>query len=257
MFSLYGKVAAEAARNAARAWPVALSLVAYALILALAGRIAAPRGMPGILIIILVAAACWSSYLELIAQAVAGSKIRVSWDEFKRTFGARFWDVISVMFAVFVIGYLTTSLSVGAGRNGVAVSAIFGIAMAFFFNAVPELLYQGRTRSFWLLMSSARFMLANPVVWLLPNLALAALALGASGRLQFHNPAELLIAFGNTFSSPIGVAGLFTGLPLWALPVALFVLHYAMVFRGILFRELTSGTGGNARLRAFQATLRR
>ena len=255
MFLLYGKVAAEAARNAVRAWPVALSLVAYALILALAGMILAPFGMIGGLLLGLVAAACWSSYLELISQAVAGSKIRVRWDEFKHTFGARFWDVISVMFAFFVIGFLTKPL--GAGPNGEAMTAILGIAMAFFFNAVPELLYQGRTRSFWLLMSSARFMLANPVVWLLPNLILAALALGASGRLQFHNPAELLIAFGNTFSSPIGVAGLLTGLPVWSLPIALFVLHYAMIFRGILFRDLTSGTGGNARLRAFQATLRR
>jgi hypothetical protein len=255
MFSLYRKVAAEAARNAARAWPVALSLVAYAVILVLAGTVAAPLGMIGGMLLGLVAAACWSSYLELISQAVAGSKIRVRWDEFKRTFGARFWDVISVMFAFFIIGFVTRPLS--AGENGAATSAILGIAMAFFFNAVPELLYQGRSRSFSLLLESARFMLANPVVWLLPNLLLAALAMAASGGLRFHRPAELLIAFGNTFSSPVGVIGLFTGLPYWTLPIALFSLHYAMIFRGILFRELTSGTGGNARLRAFQATLRR
>lgn len=128
--------------------------------------------------------------------------------------------------------------------------------MAFFFNAVPELLYQGGTRSFALLLASARFMLANPVAWLLPNIVFAALVLAAGGGLHFERPAEVLLAFGNTFSSPIGVIGLFAGLPLWALPLALFGLHYAMIFRGILFRELTGG-GGNTRLRAFQAHMRR
>jgi hypothetical protein len=158
------------------------------------------------------------------------------------------------MFAFFIIGFLTRPL--GAGPSGAATTAILGIAMAFFFNAVPELLYQGNTRSFALLLASARFMLAHPVVWLLPNLVLATAVMAAGGGLHFERPAEVLIAFGNTFSSPIGVVGLLSGLPLWALPVALFVLHYAMIFRGVLFRELVGG-GGNARLRAFQAHMRR
>ncbi len=84
----------------------------------------------------------------------------------------------------------------------------------------------------------------------------AALVMGAGGGLHFERPAEALLAFGNTFSSPIGVAGLFSALPLWALPLALFGLHYAMIFRGLLYRELVGG-GGNARLRAFQAHMRR
>ena len=93
------------------------------------------------------------------------------------------------------------------------------------------------------------------MVWLLPNLVFAALALAASGRLNFNHPAEVLILFGTTFGSPVGIAGLFARLPLWALPITLAVLHYVMVFRGILFRELVSG-GGNTRLRAFQAKMR-
>jgi hypothetical protein len=212
-------------------------------------------GIIGGLVLGLVAAACWSSYLELISQAVTGSSIRLRWDDFKRTFGARFWDVISVMFAFFIISFLTRPL--GSGPNGAATTAILGIAMAFFFNAVPELLYQGNTRSFALLLASARFMLAHPVVWLLPNLLFATAVMAAGGGLHFEKPAEVLIAFGNTFSSPLGVIGLFSGLPPWALPVALFALHYAMIFRGVLFRELVGGGGGNARLRAFQAHMRR
>jgi hypothetical protein len=261
MFYMYGKVATTAARNAVRAWPAALSLVVYALILYPALLLTQPMGIVGGLLLALVAAACWSSYIELISQAVAGAAIRVRWDELKATFGARFWDVISVMFAFWILGYAIGAVlgAVGQGApqvNPAAVSAIFGIAMAFFFNAVPELLYQGNTRSFSLLMSSARFMLANPVAWLLPNLVFAAAAMAAGGGLHFQRPAEVLLAFGNTFSSPLGVLGLFVGMPRWSLPLVLFAVHYVMIFRGVLFREL-SGGGGNARLRAFQAHMRR
>ncbi len=258
MLSLYRKVAVKAARNAVRAWPVALSLIVYGVILYLASMLLRPFGMIGGFVLAFVAAACWSSYLELISRAVDGSPIRLRWDEFKTTFGARLWDVVSVMFAFFVIGMVETMISQQVpAANAAATGAIFGIATAFFFNAVPELLYQGSTRSFALLMESARFMLKHPVVWLLPNLLFAALALAAGGGLRFQRPAEALIVFGNTFSSPIGVAGLLSSLPIWSLPLCLFALHYVMIFRGLLFRELTSGGGGNARLRAFQAHMRR
>jgi hypothetical protein len=253
MFSLYRQVTVEAARRTIAAWPVALSFVIYAIVVVAAVIAFGPLGIIGGLLIGFVVAACWSSYLELLSQAVAGSQIRIRWDDFKRTFLARFWDVISVMFAFWIISFLTTPFV--RGPNGPAAAAVIGFAIAFFFNAVPELLYQGSSRSFALLLDSARFMFRFPVVWLLPNLLFAALGLFAAGRLDVKHPAELLILFGATFSSPVGVARIFTGLPLWSLPIALFVLHYAMIFRGILYRELVSG-GGNARLRAFQAKMR-
>jgi hypothetical protein len=252
MLSLYRQVTVDAGRRAIAAWPVALSLVVYAVVLVAAFIAFAPLGTVGGLLVGLVMAACWSSYLELISQAVAGTKIRIRWDDFKRTFLVRFWDVISVMFAFWIISFLTTPLTRGA--NGPAAAGVIGFAMAFFFNPVPELLYQGSSRSFSLLLDSARFMFRFPVVWLLPNIVFAALGIAASGRVTVNHPAELLILFGNTFSSPMGIAAIFTGLPLWALPIALFILHYVMIFRGLLFRELSSG-GGNARLRAFQAKL--
>jgi hypothetical protein len=254
MLSLYRQVTVDAARRAIAAWPVALSLLVYAVVMVAAMIAFGSVPLVGGLLIGLVMAACWSSYLELISQAVAGTKIRIRWDDFKRTFGVRFWDVISVMFAFWIISLVTTPLM--AGPNGPAAAGVIGFAIAFFFNPVPELLYQGSSRSFALLMDSARFMFRFPVVWLLPNILFAALALYASGHLAVvHHPAELLILFGSTFSSPAGVATIFTALPRWSLPIALFVLHYVMIFRGLLFRALQTG-GGNARLRAFQAKLR-
>src|SRR4051812_11222284 len=169
MLLLFRDVTKLSAERAWRSWPVALALVVYAIVLVAAGILLAPLGYVGGFIMSFGIAACWSSYLELIAQAVAGNKVRVRWDEFKRTFGARLWDVVSVMFAFMIISFLTAPLA--TGDNGPAVSGVLAVAIAFFFNAVPELLYQGRSRSFALLLDSARFMLANPLVWLLPNLA--------------------------------------------------------------------------------------
>jgi hypothetical protein len=256
ILALYRRVVVLAARRASAGWPAALSLILYALIFVPAALVTSRIPVVGGFLLAFVLAACWSSYLELISQVVAAGKIRLSWAELKRTFAARLWDVISVMFAFWILSFVTQQFV--SGPHGIALSAIFGLAMAFFFNVVPELLYQGQTRSFSLLLDSGRFMFAHPVVWLLPNVVFAAVALWAIGDLrEVHHLAEVLIAFGNTFSSPAGVARIFAGLPLWALPIALFVLHFVMVFRGILFAELSAGRGGNARLRAFQAASRR
>jgi hypothetical protein len=254
MFPLLGRVAATAGSRAARAWPAALSLVIYAAILYAAAWFLIPLGLIGGLLLSLVAAACWSSYLTLISQAVVGSKIRLSWTDFKATFGVHFWDVVSVMFAFWVIGFLAASLL--GGPNGPGLAAILAVATAFFFNVVPELLYQGRSRSFALLMDSGRFMVAHPVVWMLPNLVFATVILGVTGQLQVARPAELLLVFGGFFSSPATAALLVAQLPPWAFPLVLAGIHYAMVFRGILFSELDRGAD-NPRLRAFRAQLRR
>src|SRR4029078_3418776 len=156
---------------------------------------------------------------EFIAQAVSGSKMRIRWADFKRTFFARFWDVISVMFAFWIISIVTTPLTRGA--SGPAAAGVIGFAMAFFFNAVPELLYQGQSRSFSLLMDSARFMFRFPVAWLLPNLVFAPIALAAAGLLRnISHPAEALILFGDMFSST-GIVRVFAGIPRWSWPIAL------------------------------------
>lgn len=254
MLSLYFTVAKLAARRAVTSWPVALSLLVYAAVLYVAALLLTPLGIVGGFALGFVVAACWSSYLELISQAVGGARFRITWDEFKRSFLARFWDVISVMFAFWLISLLTMPLM--RGEHAQQMSAILGFAIAFFFNAVPELLYQGSSRSFALLFESARFVMQFPIAWFAPNVLFAALALWASGTLSLGHPAEFLIAFGSLFSSPTGVALLFARLALWQLPIALLFLHFAMIFRGVLFSELSSG-GGNARRRAFQAAMRR
>ena len=230
-----------------------LALPVYPAIFYAALLLTGSIGILGSILLSFVIAACWSSYLELISQAVSSARWRLDWQEFRRTFVAHLWDVVSVMFVFWMIDLVIRPLTMGP--RGPALSAIIGFAIAFFFNAVPELLYQGNSRSFALLVDSGRFITEHPVTWLLPNVLLAALLLWVSGRLDVWHPAQVLIAFGDTFSSPMGVIGALLSFPVWAMPLVLIAAHTAMVFRGVLFRELSSGAG-NARLRAFQARTR-
>ena len=254
MLSLYWYVTKLAARRSLTSWPVALSFLVYWAVLLVASLLFGRLGLIGGLLIGLVAAACWSSYLELISQAVGGVRFRLTWDEFKHSFLKRFPDVLSVMFAFFLISLLTAPLMIGGHAR--QIGAIMGFAFAFFFNAVPELLYQGSSRSFALLVDSGRFVMEFPVAWFVPNVAFAALALWVDGSLSLMHPVEFLIGFGNLFSSTSTIESIFDGLPLWQKPIALLLVHFVMIFRGLLFSELSSG-GGNARRRAFRAAMQR
>lgn len=254
MLSLYWHVTRSTAQRVISSWPVALSLVVYWLLLLPVGMIAAQLGpLVGGLVMYLALAACMSSYLELLSQAVSGSRFRITWDEFKRTFLVRLGDVVNVLFVFWIIGFVVDAVTVGAHAR--AIAAILGLAMAVFFNVIPELLYQGSTHSFGLFVDSSRFVSEHPLAWFLPNLIFAAAALGATGQLSVQHPVELLLAFSNVFSSPLAAVGLIGQLPLWMLAFGLFGFHFVMLFRGLLFRELSSGAS-NARMRAFRAKLR-
>ena len=250
MLALYKDVAVLAAQRAARAWPVAFSLLFFGAVMIVAGILVRPLGMVGGFVLGLVAAACASGYLYFLSQAVKGLKPRLA--ELGSSFGALFWDVVSVMFALFIIGFLVTAVVRSAGSNGDAIDAMVGLAMAFFLNPLPEMIYLERARSFELLLQSARFMLAHPLVWFLPSLLFALALLAPAGQLAVGHPGEILLVLANFFS-PGGVASAFGRLPLWSWPIVLLGLHFMMVFRGVLFDSLRSGS---ARRREWQARYR-
>jgi hypothetical protein len=244
---LYKNTAVLAAKRAVKAWPVAFSLVLFAIVLVAGLVVARPLGILGGFLVGLLGAACVASYLHLVSLAVAGAPI--TFDEVKRGLQTLFWDVVSVMFALWVISFAAGIFIRGAGPQGDALAAMLSLAMAFFLNATPELIYQGRVRSFHLLLESGRFVMAHPVAWFLPNVLFAAIVLASAGSLRVAHPGEILLAFANVFS-PSGIVGHFTQVPLWAIPLLLLLLHFAMVFRGVLFGELSSS---NPRRRAWEA----
>ena len=255
VFQLYGDTAVLAARRAARVWPVMFSLVLYAAIFMVTVQLVAPLGRAGGFVLGFVLAACFGSYVHLISHAVSGTRVRFA--DLKASFRVRFWDVVSVLFAFWIIHMiLTYVVGPAAGAKAPVVAALCGLAMAVFFNLVPELLYQGQSRSFNLLMESARFVSQHGLEWLLPNVLFAAALLAPLGLM--HGPAGLVILNVSELLSldnnGMGLFQVFSRAPLYLqLPMLVFV-HWVMVFRGLLYEELTRG---GARQRALRGAWKR
>jgi hypothetical protein len=246
MLRLYRDVAVQALKLGARAWVVAVAIPIYGLVLVAAALLGQGLGsILGGIVMMVVAVACLSSYLSLIGDAVAGSKIRFA--DIKRV-GLRFWDVWSVAFALFILGFALSLLMRAAGPQARFVAAGAELLAAVFLNAIPELLYLGGSRSFALLKDSINFIQINAFSWLLPNILFALVLLAASGLLTLSQPG-LLVSRLPGLLSPGGFFSALLAVPRWAVPLIIIFIHFVMVFRGLLFQALTSGT---ARQRAYK-----
>ncbi|HVZ75386.1 MAG TPA: hypothetical protein VHJ20_23580 [Polyangia bacterium] len=232
-------------RRAARGWLAAVSIPVYTLAFIVAAKMLAPLGIIGSLILGFVSAALCAGYLSLLASVVAGEPIRLR--DLKSGMRA-IWDVMSVFFAMWIVSLVLGPIERGAGDNAVAVAGIVQLAIAIFLNALPEVIYNGDGRSFAAFKESASFVMEHPVAWFAPNLVLAFVFFWATGTLSLSSPGQVLTQL-SELASAQGVLALILGNPYWKIPVLIVFVHYAMVFRGVLYRELRSGSG---RMRAFR-----
>jgi hypothetical protein len=246
---IYGEVARTALKRAARSWLAALSIPIYALLfigfVRVFGPLLRPLGMLGGMVIGLLGAACFGGYLTLLKLAVDDTKIR--WIDIKNGLHA-VWDVTSVFFVLWIINMIVGLVANGAGSSGPAVLGVASLAMAIFFNLIPELICHSRNRSLALLQESAQFVFKNPIAWFVPNIIFAAVFLWATGMLSFTSLGENLTILSG-LATRFGVLSLVAGAPLWMAPLLIAFVHYVMVFRGLLYLELSSSS---ARMRDFR-----
>jgi hypothetical protein len=242
---LYGWVSWQALRLAVKAWPVALVVIAYALLMGFAANLLAPLGVIGGFLVGLLEALCISSYLYLLSQAVAGSRIGLA--DLRRNFASLFIEVIGVLFLLWIAGMVVGFLARVASERAAFVMAAYGLAVAVFLNPVPEIIYQGRSpgRSTELLVASFHFIQQHWIEWFLPNIVFGVLIVGIAYGGEALNPETLMTTLPGLFSlqggyqlAPQLLSG---GRPLWLWPILLAMVHYAMVYRGVLFRELSTG----------------
>ncbi|HVZ86516.1 MAG TPA: hypothetical protein VHG72_06085 [Polyangia bacterium] len=248
MLKLYARLAGRSVRLALRGWPAAVALLLYATALQIAGGLLGQLGMVGGFLVGFVIAFLISSYLHLLSLTVAGRPIRLA--DFRESFGARFWDVVSVLFAIWIIELVVGLATANAGPRGEIVTVLVGLTMVVFFNPVPELIYlgNGQVRSFALLLAAARFISAHWPEWLAPTALMAAVVLAPTGLIHHGPLAARLLTMQMLFSLD-GLVATVLAIPLWLKPFMLIFITWAMVFRGLLFAELASGT--NRRRRAW------
>lgn len=222
--TMYARVLERSSTLMLRNWPVLATVFVYLAILDFTLPIAMALGMLGGFLVSLVRAACAASFLRLVEMIVRTS--RVSLDDFRRSFGVYLWDVVGVLFVLWIFQAVAVPALLQS-PSGLAIVVSLELVAFVFFNAVPELIYFGHHSALDLFAESARFITANWIEWFPPNLLAA-------------------VGFAVLLALPLPGGAL--GLLLRSALLALFV-YFVMVMRGLLFQELY---GSSRRSRLFR-----
>jgi len=222
ILAMYRRVFSRAGQLTLRNWPVLGTVPIYGVVIAASMVVATGLGIIGGLLVNLVWAACVGSFLSLV-EAMIGSG-RVSWDDFRRSFGAYLWDVVGVTFVLWIVFVIVTP-AFRTLPQGPGLLLAMNLLIFVLFNAVPELIYLGHHSSLELLAASYEFITENWIEWFPATLVPAAV---------FYLVARLPVE----------------GIVAWAQTAALALIVYVtMVARGLLFLELH---GSSRRGRAFR-----
>ena len=89
--ALYRRVFSRAGQLALRNWPVLGTVFVYAVVMTTSALVAPRLGLLGGFLLSLVWASCVGSFLYLVEMLVRTG--RVSWGDFRRSFGVYLWDV--------------------------------------------------------------------------------------------------------------------------------------------------------------------
>lgn len=213
---IYRRAFTRGAVLAVKNWPVLGSVFAYLAILRVGASFAAYLGIAGGFVFSLLTSACVGSFLYLVEAIVRSN--RVSWDDFRRSFGMYLWDVVGVSFALWLFWQVVTPLLLQMPQGPVIVLCIY-LVIVVLFNAIPELIYLGHHSLLQLLSRSYEFVANNWIEWFPPNVLLMA-GLLALGSFPAHSIVESVVQ---------------------TAAMALYV-YFAMIVRGLLFIELDGST---------------
>lgn len=233
------------------AWIVGL-VPAYTLLLQLVTGLAANLGFAGGFLVFLAIAACGSSFLAVLDEAVSHGRVR--FEEIGQSFGRYFSRLITVYFLFWILRLL---LQMVVSGNPDLLWLLIAINTSVFlvFNPLPELIYQGHSDGMALLQDAAQFTRDNLVEWLIPlGLILAPFFLIDTqvgflvmAKLDVQNGLDLVISAVATWLPLSGVP-----LTLTATAIASVLIVWVMLFRGFLFRAL-SRSGRRQRIFASRA----
>jgi hypothetical protein len=206
--------------------------IAYGVLLSVAAMLVAPLGIVGGIVMGVVLAACASSGLYLIENVVRMGK--ASLQDFTRGFSAYIWDILTIAFIFWIPMRLLAQFAYTT-PNGPLLYLGVQILLYVIFNAVPELIYQGRVSGLALLSASYQFIVENWIEWLLPNLLV-----GVVGYLLRNLVYQVVtpLPFFLQYFLVEAAFGLF--------------LTFLMIFRGLLFAEL-NGTTRRSRIYRYKA----
>ncbi|HEY3445448.1 MAG TPA: hypothetical protein VGK67_03745 [Myxococcales bacterium] len=202
---------------------------AYAAVLVPASAIAGAFGILGGFLYALVVDALLASALYVVSELVTGSRVQLK--ELPQSVRHYFWPIMNVLFVLWIAGFVVRPLLHAVPNAGALMLGIWAV-LFILLNAVPEILYRrGTYGGLAAIGESVAFVQEHWLVWLPPNLAVAAL-------LWFGLPVVDALPLGVVLGPAVGGALVFT----------------TLVFRGHLFAALD---GTTARQRALRQRLGR
>jgi hypothetical protein len=164
---------------------------------------------------------------------------RLSLQDLLESWRPYFFSVITLLFFLTIVQYALALLLPPVG-GAQALHLLINLVLLIILNPIPEILYQGRSEGFSMLLESVEFLRDSGVEWFVPLVALALFS-----AIFFPLPILMMpLQIGRLTFPTLGGGGLFLGSPaglIWAV-VSAFILFALMVFRGLLFRALAGST---------------
>ena len=255
---LYQEALVATARSFTRCWIISMAVVIFAVLMTIAGRLAAPLGIAGGFILGAVNALLIGATLSLIEESVKSPR-RIRFKEIWGVFGHYFWDVIGVLFVLWIPLMVLERATLGIPNGPLITSAVF-LLLFIVLNPAPEVIYQVRHDSpLDVMRVSYEFIIENWIEWFLPLV----IVVGPLGlRFVFNLTSEVGRGAGLNFFEILFVPGMVLatwlaqlGLPKevsWLLVIFLTppLAVLMMMFRGHLFAALH---GSSRRQRLFRA----
>jgi hypothetical protein len=182
---LYREAGRATLRSLARGWIIIIALIVFALAFLLVASVARPLGIAGGFLLGAINALLIGAVLSLIEQAVMGAR-SLGVRDVVESFGHYFWDVIGVLFILWIPTMLLDMSLQANPDSRMLVTAIL-LLVFILLNPAPEVIYQVRHDSpLDVLKNSYDFVLENWIEWFLP-LAVVLMPLGFSLFVSLSN----------------------------------------------------------------------
>ncbi len=184
---------------------------------------------------LIIMSALISNYLYLLYNAINFNRVTIK--NFKDGFNYFLGKIYGVFFIGWIFNMLIGLLNNLIGGRSDLLSTIISLSILLLLNALPETIYLKSYSSLDTISNSLEFIERNPLNWILPNIVLSLAMYLLTGEI-----------FGNLSQTHINISSMLGTSQLIKTILAQIIFTFGMVYRGHLYKVLSSG---NRRKRKF------
>ncbi|WP_432408690.1 hypothetical protein [Wukongibacter sp. M2B1] len=224
-------IVSKSFKLAAENWKIFLVGIAYLFIMPIMGIVVSYAGILGGIIISIFQSAIVSNYLYLIENIINYGRFTI--EDFKSGFTVYLWKTYSIFIFFYLVSwgknlFLDPFIS-SFGIMGFYMQIAIIIAAFVMLNTIPEVIYQKHYERLDIITYSFDFIKENFLEWFIPNgliFAIAYIVHISTSKIIF------LIGFNTSFIISNIIRAIIYQL----------ILSYAMIYRGHLFKILSTST---------------